>query len=126
MKFKYGQNHTVIQTLKHKITGATSRFVVCKFDENGELETNDPKLIHILKTKLHGCTWDEEGNVEVKPEEVKEILSDEELEENGLKRYSDMTYKELQEAYTDLTGKSAHGKKKVFLLKRLETEETNE
>ena len=79
MKFRYGQNHTVIQTIKHKITGATNRYVVCKFDDNGELETSDPKLIHILKTKLPDCTWDEEGDVTVEPVEVKEILSDDEI-----------------------------------------------
>ncbi len=81
MKFKYGQNHTVIQTIKHKITGATNRYVVCKFDENGELETNDPKIIHILKTHLIGCTWDEEDEVIVTKEEVKDILSDDEIRE---------------------------------------------
>lgn len=81
MKFKFAQNHTVIQTIKNKQTGATNRFVVCKFDENGELETNDSKLIHILQTKLPGCTWDEEVNVEVTKEEVKEILSDDEIRE---------------------------------------------
>jgi len=76
MKFKYGQNHTVIQTIKHKQTGATNRYAVCKFDENGELETNDPKIIHILQNKLPGCTWEGE---EINPDEVKEILSDDEL-----------------------------------------------
>lgn len=80
MKFKYKQNFTVVQTIKNKMTGVVSgRFVVCKFDENGELETKDPKIIHILKTKLPGCTWDEEDNQEVKLEEVKEILSEEEI-----------------------------------------------
>jgi hypothetical protein len=120
MKFRYGQNHTVIQTIKHKITGATNRYVVCKFDDNGELETNDPKLIHILKTKLPGCTWDEEDNIEVKTEEVKEILSDEELKKEDLKRFCNMSYKELQVAYAKKTGNSAVGKKKDFLLKELE------
>ncbi len=120
MKFKYGQNHTVIQTIKHKITGATSRYVVCKFDEKGELETQDPKIIHILKTKLPGCTWDEEDSIDVELEEVKEILDDEELEEAGLKRYCEMSYKELQVAYSDKTGNSAVGKTKDFLLEELE------
>jgi len=76
MKFKFAQNHTVIQTIKNKQTGASNRFVVCKFDENGELDTQDPRIIHILQTKLPGCTW--EGQ-EVELEEVKEILSDDEI-----------------------------------------------
>lgn len=79
MKFYYGQNHTVIQNVKNKISGHTSRFAVCKFDENGELETNDPKIIFILQNKLPGCTWDED--VVVKAEEVKEILSDDDIRE---------------------------------------------
>lgn len=77
MKFKFAQNHTVIQTIKNKQTGASNRFVVCKFDENGELETKDPKIIHILQTKLPGCTW--EGLENVTTEDVKEILSDDEI-----------------------------------------------
>lgn len=89
MKFYYGQNHTVIQTIKHKQTGASNRFVVCKFDDKGEFETNDPRIIHILQTQLTGCTW--EGEEVVKKEEVKEILSDEELrslaKEKGIKNW---------------------------------------
>lgn len=90
MKFKFAQNHTVIQTIKNKQTGVVSgRFVVCKFDEKGELETNDPKLIHILKTKLPGCTWEDEKTVKL--EEVKEILDEQELrqlaKEKGVKSW---------------------------------------
>lgn len=118
MKFYFGQNHTVIQNVTNKQTGAVNRFVVCKFDENGELETNDPKLIHILQTKLPGCTWEGEETVDLK--EIKEILSDEELEKEGLKRYVNMSYKELQVAYAEKTGKSAVGKKKDDILEELE------
>ena len=121
MKFRFAQNHTVIQTIKNKQTGVvTGRFVVCKFDENGELETNDPKLIHILKTKLKGCTWDEEDNQEVTLEEVKEILSDEELKANNMFDYSKLSYKELQKAYKEKFDKSPVGKKKADLLAELE------
>jgi len=76
MKFKYGQNHTVVQTIKNKVTGVTNRFAVCKFDDNGELETTDKKIIHVLQNHLPGCTW--EGK-EIEAEKVVEILSDTEL-----------------------------------------------
>ena len=118
MKFKFAQNHTVIQTIKNKQTGASNRFVVCKFDENGELETNDPRIIHILQIKLPGCTW--EGLDNVTTEDIKEILSDDELEEKGLKRYSEMSYKELQKAYKEKFDKSPVGKKKAEILAELE------
>ena len=89
MKFKYGQNQTIIQTIKHKQTGAKTRFVVCKFDENGELETNDPKIIHILQTKVTGCTWEDSESYETK--EVIDIMSDEDIraiaKENHIKSY---------------------------------------
>ena len=118
MKFKYNPNHAVIQTIKNRQTGASNRFLVCTFDDNGELETNDPKIIHILQTKLIDCKWD--SNETVKLNEVKEILTDKELKEAGLKRYCDMSYQELQAAYSEKTGKSAVGKKKQFLLEELE------
>lgn len=113
MKFKYGQNHTVVQTMKSKQTGKVlKRFVVCKFDENGELETNDPMLIHILKTKLPGCTWDESDpeNITVKPEEVREILSDDEIrqlaKEKGVKSWHlkgiDKLKEELKKKFKEL------------------------
>lgn len=89
MKFKYGQNHTVIQTIKNKQTGATNRYAICKFDENGELETEDPKIIFILQNKLPGCTW--EGEETVEAEEVQEILSDDDIrqlaKEKGIKSW---------------------------------------
>ena len=77
MKFYYGQNHTVIQNIKNKISGAVNRYAICKFDEKGELETSDPKLIFILQNKLPGCTWESKEKVEA--EEVKEILSDDDI-----------------------------------------------
>ena len=79
MRFNYEPNHTVIQTLQHKRTGKTARFVVCKFDENGVLDTEDDKLIHILQTKLDGCTWS--GDKVVDPMSVLSILSDDEIRE---------------------------------------------
>lgn len=118
MKFYYKPKETIVQNIKNKQTGAINRFVVCVFDANGEFETIEPRIIHILQTKLPGCTWDEERKVELK--DVKEILSDEELKESGLKRFHEMSYKELQQAYSDITGKSAIGKKKADILKELE------
>jgi hypothetical protein len=89
MKFKYNPNHAVIQTIKNRQTGASNRFLVCTFDDNGELETNDPKIIHILQTKLIGCKWDSDKTVELN--EVKEILDEKELREfakgQGVKHY---------------------------------------
>lgn len=106
MKFYFGQNHTVIQTIKNKIGKSTSRFVVCKFDENGEFETDDPKLIHILKTKLNGCTWDEEDSVEVKAEEVQEILSDDDIRQlakaKGIKSWHLKAIKTLKKELEEL------------------------
>lgn len=104
MKFKYGQNHTVIQTIKNKISGSLSRYVVCKFDENGELETNDPKLIFILQNKLPGCTW--EGEEKVKPEEVKEILDDEDIrklaKEKGVKHWHNKKIDNIKKELKDM------------------------
>jgi len=117
MKFKFAQNHTVIQTIKNKMTGATNRFVVCKFDDKGELETKDPKIIYVLQNKLPGCTW--EGK-EVEPERVRNFLSDDDLKEEGIKSYADMSYQELQVEYAEITGKSGVGKKKKDLLTELE------
>ena len=78
MKFFYKQNHTVVQTMTNKQTGAVlGRYAVCKFDENGELETNDPKIIHILQNKLPDCTW--EGEQEVKVEDIAGIFDDDEI-----------------------------------------------
>jgi hypothetical protein len=79
MKFYFEPNHTVVQSIKNKVTGQVNRFVVCKFDENGELETNDDKLIFILQNKLTGCTW-EQGR-EVKAEQVIDVLSDDDIRE---------------------------------------------
>ena len=79
MKFHYEPNHTVIQSIKNKRTDKVTRFVVCKFDENGELETNDDKIIFVLQNKLHGCTWDEGKTV--KAIEVLDVLSDEDIRE---------------------------------------------
>lgn len=78
MKFYYEANHTVIQSMIQKATGAVSRFVVCSFDENGECETEDPKIIFVLQKKLPGCTWDSEEPI-INNEEVKDILDDDEI-----------------------------------------------
>lgn len=87
MKFHYKPNETVVQNIKNKMSGVITKHVVCKFDENGELETDDKKIIWILQNKLD-CTW--EGK-EVETEEVKEILDDEEIrglaKEKGIKFY---------------------------------------
>lgn len=89
MLFKYTPNHTIVQTIKHNQTGKVDRFVVCKFDEKGELETNDEKIIHILQTKLNGCTWEEDRTVN--PIDVLDILSDDEIRQlakkNGIKSW---------------------------------------
>lgn len=89
MLFKYEPNHSIIQTIEQKQTGKKHQFVVCKFDENGELETNDDKIIHILQTKLNGCTW-EEGKT-VNPLDVIDILSDDDIrklaKEKGIKSW---------------------------------------
>lgn len=77
MRFRHDPNHTVIQSIKNKQTGATSRFVVCAFDEEGVLETEDPKIIYILQNKVEGCTC--EDATEVLAEKVVDILSDDDL-----------------------------------------------
>ena len=79
MLFKYEPNHSIIQTIEQKQTGKKHQFVVCKFDENGELETNDDKIIFVLQNKLHGCTWDEGKTV--KAIEVLDVLSDADIRE---------------------------------------------
>ena len=79
MRFHFEPNHTVVQTIKNKVTQKSSRFAICKFDENGELETNDDKLIYILQNKLTGCTWDEGKTV--KAEDVIDVLSDADVRE---------------------------------------------
>lgn len=78
MKFYYEPNHTVIQSMVHKMTGTVSRFVVCSFDENGVCETDDTKIQFILQKKLNGCTWDEDEKI-IEEDEVKDILDDEEI-----------------------------------------------
>jgi hypothetical protein len=105
MKFRYGQNQTIIQTIKNKQTGHTNRYAICKFDDKGELETNDPKLIFILKNKVVGCTWDKEDEVIVEADEVKDILSDDDIRQlaksKGIKHWHnkkiDRLKKELEE-----------------------------
>jgi hypothetical protein len=79
MRFHFEPNHTVIQSIKNKRTGHVNRFVVCKFDDKGQLETEDDKIIFILQNKLHGCTWDEGKTVEAI--EVLDVLSDEDIRE---------------------------------------------
>jgi hypothetical protein len=79
MRFYFEPNHTVIQTINHRQTGRTNRFVVCKFDENGVCDTEDEKIIHILQTKLDGCTWSEDRVID--PLTVISILSDDEIRE---------------------------------------------
>jgi len=89
MRFKYEPNYTVIQSIKQKQTNHVSRFAICKFDEQGELETNDDKLIFILQNKLPGCTWDEGKTV--KAIDVMDVLSDEDVralaKEKGIKSW---------------------------------------
>lgn len=98
MLFKYEPNHSIIQTIEQKQTGKKHQFVVCKFDENGELETNDDKIIHILQTKLNGCTW-EEGKT-VNPLDVIDILSDDDIrklsKEKGIKSWHVMSIENLK------------------------------
>lgn len=98
MLFKYTPNHSVVQTITQKQTGKQSRFVVCKFDENGELNTNDDKIIHILQTKLNGCTW--EGDKTINPVDVVDILSDDEIrqlaKEKGIKSWHVMNIENLK------------------------------
>lgn len=79
MLFRYEPNHTVIQSIKNKQTENVNRFAVCKFDENGELETNDDKIIFVLQNKLSGCTWDE--GKKAKAIEVLDVLSDADIRE---------------------------------------------
>jgi hypothetical protein len=79
MRFHFEPNHTVIQSIKNKRTEHVNRFVVCKFDDKGQLETEDDKIIFILQNKLHGCTWDEGKTVEAI--EVLDVLSDEDIRE---------------------------------------------
>jgi len=89
MKFHYKPKESVVQNIKNKLSGHISRHLVCVFDANGELETEDKKVIFILQNKLPGCTWDEE--VTVTAEEVQEILSDDDIrelaKEKGIKFY---------------------------------------
>lgn len=98
MKFYFEPKQTIIQTIKHKITGASNRFAVCTFDDNGELETEDPKLIHILQTKLPGCRWDEGNTVEAI--EVTDILADEDIrnlaKEKGIKHWHNKKVENLK------------------------------
>lgn len=104
MKFKFGQNHTVIQTIENKITGSKNRYAICKFDDNGEFETEDPKLIFILQNKLIGCTWDEGPVVEA--EEVQEILSDDDIRQlaksKGVKSWHVKAIKTLKKELKEL------------------------
>lgn len=97
MLFKYEPNHSIVQTIHQKQTGKKHQFVVCKFDENGELETNDDKIIHILQTKLNGCTWEGET---VNPLDVIDILSDDDIrklaKEKGIKSWHVMSIENLK------------------------------
>jgi len=77
MKFKYTPKEAIVQNIKNKLSGNITRHVVCVFDNNGEFETEDEKVIWILQNKLPGCTWDSMD--EVKAEDVKDILSDDDL-----------------------------------------------
>jgi len=98
MLFKYEPNRSIIQTIEQKQTGKKHQFVVCKFDENGELETNDNKIIHILQTKLNGCTWEEDRKVD--PINVLDILSDDDIrklaKEKGIKSWHIMSIENLK------------------------------
>ena len=98
MLFKYTPNHSIVQTIHNRQTGRKDRFVVCKFDENGELETNDDKIIHILQTKLNGCTWEEDRKVD--PINVLDILSDDEIrqlaKDKGIKSWHVMNINNLK------------------------------
>ena len=76
MLFHYKPKEAIVQNIKNKQTDKISRHLVCVFDAEGQLETEDPKIIYILQNKIPGCTWDGE---EVKAEEVKEILDDTEI-----------------------------------------------
>ncbi len=49
MKFFSDPNHVIIERTKNNVTGIISNRVKCKFDDNGELETQDIKLIEKLK-----------------------------------------------------------------------------
>lgn len=99
MKFYFEPNHAVIQSMVNKVTDKVNRFVVCQFDDKGELETNDDKIIFILQNKVTGCTWDE-GKI-VLPDEVKSILCDDEIrelaKEKGIKSWHTKSIKRLKE-----------------------------
>lgn len=89
MKFHYKPKESIVQNIKNKQTGIIKRFVVCVFDAEGNYETEDPKIIHILQTKLPDCTWDSEETVE--KTSVMDIMSDDEIrqlgKEKGIKSY---------------------------------------
>ena len=98
MKFNYKPKEAIVQNIKNKQTGIISRHLVCVFDNNGELETDDPRIIHILQTKIPDCTW--EGEL-VKAEEVKEILDDAEIrklaKDKGISHWHNKSIKRLKE-----------------------------
>lgn len=98
MKFYYKPKESIVQNLKNKVTGKITRFLVCVFDNNGELETNDPKVIQILQKHVD-CTWNGEETKET------DIMSEDELrklaKEKGIKSWHnkkiDKIKKELEE-----------------------------
>jgi hypothetical protein len=89
MRFYFEPNHTIIQSISNKVTGKINRFAVCKFDENGYLDTEDNKIIFILQNRLPGCTWDEGKTVEAI--DVMDVLSDDDIrvlaKEKGIKSW---------------------------------------
>ena len=111
MKFKFEPNRAIVQNLKNKMTGKVTKFLVCTFDENGEFETNDQRIINVLKTKLLGVTWEEEIPVEGSDEVVQIIekesnpneldhLTDDDIREmaknNGIKSWHVKSIKRLK------------------------------
>lgn len=60
MKFYATPNITVMQRIRNRFNGTFKNSIVCRFDENGELETHDPIIQDILMKRFNGCTWDKE------------------------------------------------------------------
>lgn len=98
MKFYYKPKEAIVQNIKEKQTGSIKRHLVCVFDGNGELETEDEKVMFVLQNKLPGCTWDE-GKIITK-EEAKSILDDKEIRElakdKGIKHWHNKSIDRLK------------------------------
>ena len=73
-------NLHIIRERQFKHNGRTECYLLCKFDDNGELETNDPEVIRQLKNIYRHEEVKEEINEEV-DEEVKEEIKEEIKEE---------------------------------------------